>query len=130
MTGMRGAYPGGPKREGSDPSAPGDQAPRPHRLETVEEIEERRGRASLFLTQQRRARRVWVGLLVALLVAGGTGFVLGIRAHRTSEEMAAARNAPKPAGAFDPSFETNRMLQQLWKMEENEYGVRPPGGGP
>src|SRR4051812_886451 len=111
MTAIRGAYPGGPKREGDDSSAPANQAPRPHRLESVEEIEERRGRAALYMTQQRRARRIWVGLAIAVVVAGGTGFLLGIRAYRTSEQLAAARNAPKPTGAFDPSFETNRMLQ-------------------
>jgi hypothetical protein len=127
MASIRGAYPGGPKREGGESSASGDPAPRPHRLETVEEIEERRGRAALHLKQHRRSRRVWIGLACALAVAGGTGFYLGIRNHRTSEQIAAERNAPRPVGAFDPSFETNRMLQQLWKMEDNEYGVRPPG---
>jgi hypothetical protein len=126
MARIRGSYPGGPRREGAGDEAGGEE-PRAPRLETVEQIEERRGRASLAFKRQRRSRRVWIGLAVALVLAGGAGFYLGIRNHSTGEELTARRMAPRPAGAFDPSFETNRMLQQLWKMEDNEYGGTPPG---
>jgi hypothetical protein len=105
----------------------GGDAPRPHRLESVEQIEERRGRAAHALTRQQRTRRIWIGLGLALVLAGGAGFYLGVRNHETGEDVTARRMAPKPIGAFDPSFETNRMLQQLWKMEDNEYGNTPPG---
>lgn len=123
MARIRGSYPGGPKREGRSDGRDDAEARRP-RLETVEQIEERVAHASRTRQRRRRARRVWAGFVVALALAAGTGFVLGIRSHRSSEQLTAERNVPRPPQAFDPSFETNRMLMELWKMEADE--VRPP----
>lgn len=123
MARIRGSYPGGPKREG----APAGDAPeRKPRLTSVEQIEERLGRASRARTRRKRTRRVWAGLVVLVAAAGGAGFLLGIRSHRSSEELTAVRNTPPPAQAFDPSFEMNRMLLELWKMEDDEIHARNP----
>jgi hypothetical protein len=115
---IRGSYPGGPRREGAE-GEPAAASPRP-RLRRVEEIEARLGRASRAREQRRRARRVWSGLVVAVAISGVVGLFLGYRSHRSSEELTAERNAPRPAGAFDPSFETNRVLLELWQMEDKQ----------
>lgn len=123
MARISGSYPGGPKREGAPA---GDVPGRKPRLTSVEQIEQRLGRASQARTRRKRTRRVWAGLVVLVAAAGGTGFFLGIRSHRSSEEITAGRNAPPPSQAFDPSFEMNRMLLELWKMEDDELHARQP----
>lgn len=117
MDRISGSYPGGPRRQdGSEPRERAD-------LERVEEFEERRSRASLQRKRERRVRRLRIGFLVALLTSAGIGLTLGLMSHRTSEELVQEREQDRTRD-FDPSQEVNRMLLELWKMEDME---RAPG---
>ena len=70
---------------------------------------------------QHRRRRIWLGLLIAVATAGSTGFYLGFRANRTSEELINERRAEQRGGdAPDITGETNRILFKLWEMEDLE----------
>ncbi len=70
---------------------------------------------------QHRRRRIWLGLLIAVATAGSTGFYLGFRANRTSEELINERRAEQRGGdAPDITGETNRILFELWEMEDLE----------
>lgn len=114
MSGFGGRYPGGPRRRDGDE----DPVPRPH-LEGVDEIEDRRARSSTRYSTKRRARRVRIGFLVAILVSGGIGLALGYLSHQTPEDLAREQERAR-AESFDASQEVNRVLLELWKMEDLE----------
>ena len=123
MTRIRGSYPGGPRR-GAD--AVGEERPEgAPRIGRVEQLEERLERASRREVRRHRTRRVWSGLALALALAGGAGLYLGYRSHRSSEDITDARNARRQR-PFDASQETNRVLLELWRMEDVEKQVTPP----
>ena len=124
MTRIRGSYPGGPRR-GAEVVGQ-ERAEGAARVGRVEELEDRLGRASLRREQRRRARRVWSGLAIALALAGGVGLYLGYRTHQSSEELTDARNAVRQRSRLDASSEVNRVLLELWKMEDVEKQVTPP----
>jgi len=122
MTRIRGSYPGGPKREGApDADAVGSAA----RLDRIEDVEERLGRRSRAREQRRRARRIWSGLVMAVALAAGTGLYLGLRSHRTSEQLTDDRNDVRERD-LDITRETNRVLLELWRMEDVEKQATPP----
>ena len=127
MTRIRGSYPGGPRRAGSDGSG---EAPRSARLESAEEIDARHGRAALERRKRRRERRALFILAAAVLSAGGAGLYLGFRSHRSSEQLTDEREAERSGSLNDQiTQETNRMLMELWRMEDVEFqrnrGTRP-----
>lgn len=113
MTGrISGAFPGGPRRSG------GELPQGPFRLAPVAEIEaaraaRRRGRA-----RKLRKRRVALGLAAALASALVAGGALGHASRTTAEELRAAREAQSADALV--SQEVNRVLMQLWKMEDLE----------
>ena len=124
MTRISGSYPGGPRRgaEGvGDERAEG--APR---IGRVEQLEERLEQASRSQVRRRRTRRVWSGLAFALVLGGGIGLYLGYRSHRSPEDLTDARNATRQSPLFDASRETNRVLLELWRMEDLEKQPAPP----
>lgn len=59
------------------------------------------------------------GLLLIIALAFGIGAALGRASHATQEELTAAREAAR-ARDQDISREVNRMLLELWKMEDVE----------
>lgn len=111
---IRGTFPGGPSRAAAPPQRSG-----PPRLRRVSDIEERMTRRTLARTKRRRSRRVAVGLLAAVVVAGVVGNRVGKSSHRTQEELIAAERESHRRD-FDISSEVNRTLLQLWKMEDVE----------
>jgi hypothetical protein len=121
MARIRGNYPGGPRR--ADEPA-GEPASLP-RLERVEELEARVGRKSRAREQRKRIRRVWSGFVVAVVLAAGIGVYLGVITHRTSEELTAERNDQRELQQ-DITRETNRVLLELWRMEDVEKQATPP----
>lgn len=60
-----------------------------------------------------------MGLVVSLLVAGVIGWVLGVSAHETAEEITEAAQEQRVED-LDISREVNRTLLELWRMEEIE----------
>ena len=118
MSRIRGSYPGGPRRSGDT----SESAPRTTRLESAEEIDARRGHMALERRERRRERRAWLILGAAVLLAGGAGLYLGFRSHRSSEQLTDEREQARIDAATDPlSQETNRMLMELWRMEDVEF---------
>jgi hypothetical protein len=125
MARIRGSYPGGPSRDDDASAAPGEGAAATPGLRRVERIEARLGRRSRARAKRERARRIWSGLAVAVAVAVGMGLYLGARSHRTSEQLTDERNQQRELEQT-LTRETNRVLLELWKMEEVEKQATPP----
>lgn len=119
-----GSYPGGPRRRrsGEEPESP------PARLQTLEERAEREARARRSRGERQRRRRIVAVLVVASVVAGGVGFVLGVQADKASEELTAQREQARRAPGLEGVLrgEADRVIQQMWLSEILE---RQPGGG-
>jgi hypothetical protein len=114
---IRGSFPGGPKH--SQPQAARTRAPR---VESVEEIETRRARRTLDRQSKHRRFRVLGGFVFASLAAGAVGALVGLESHHTPEEMSATQNASHGRD-LDISWQVNRTLLQLWKMEDVQAAV-------
>ena len=118
---IRGSYPGGPRRDAGERDDDG-LGPRVAKLESAEEIDARWGRAATGRRLRTRQRRAWAILAAAVLLAGGTGLYFGFRSHRTSEQLTDEREAARRNELTDRlSQETNRMLIELWRMEDVEF---------
>jgi hypothetical protein len=121
MARIRGNYPGGPRRDRGD----AEEGASPPRLERIEDIESRVGRKSRAHAERRRSRRVWSGFVVAVILAAGIGLYVGMVTHRTSEEITEERNDQRELQQ-DITRETNRVLLELWRMEDVEKQATPP----
>ncbi len=122
MARIEGRYPGGPRR----PTSASEEKEGEHpRLTTVEEIEERIAEGRVRRIRRLRRRHLLVVLLTVVLLAGGIGAWLGYRSHRTSAEVAEElrRQAEQ---STDLRREADRVLNELWKMEDMERAPRPP----
>jgi hypothetical protein len=74
--------------------------------------------------RRRRLRRTG-GLLLVILFGATAGFMLGRRAgrlHETDPNVAGRSLQAQPS-----SREVNRVLLELWKMEDLERAPRPGG---
>lgn len=60
-----------------------------------------------------------VGLLFAMVLAFVLGAALGLQSHATPHELTEANQAAR-AKDDEISREVNRMLMELWKMEDVE----------
>lgn len=117
---ITGSYPGGPRRRGEEP----DAEDRPHpKLERAQAIDMRAQERQRIAARQRRRRRVLSGFAIALVLAGGAGFWVGLQADRTSEEIAAEQSR-RGSEELDLTRERNIILQQLWLMEDLERARR------
>lgn len=121
---IRGSYPGGPSKAGD--AGDGDAA-RKHRprLSRAEEIEARAQDGRRARVRRRRRRRVMVGFLVALAASGAVGFWMGMQSHRSAAEIAAEQEAADREDAFDLHAEGDRILRELWLMEDLERARQP-----
>lgn len=118
MTPIRGRYPGGPSRG----PEPGPSRPRPA---GVEEIEGKRAARAEKAIRRRRRRRIRGGLGLILAIALATGGWLGIQAHTTAEEEALRLEAvERDRMETELRSETDRVLRELWRMEEMERAPR------
>lgn len=118
---IEGSFPGGPTRRGPD-----EAPPPPLRIRRVSEIEARRSERVLGSARRKRRGRVAAGLVLAFGVAFALGLALGVASHTTPEELTAAREADR-ARDLKISGEVNRVLLELWKMEDLEH-ARNSGG--
>ena len=121
---IAGSYPGGPRRSGED----ADDRPRTRtRLETLEERAERVSHVRRSRNERQRRRRMAAVLVVASLLAGGIGFVLGVQADKGSEELTAQREDARRRSGIEGVLrgEADRVIQQMWLSEIME---RQPGG--
>ncbi len=114
---IRGSFPGGPRK-----SVPAARRTAPPRLESVEELEERRALRRLSRRRKARVGRLFYGLLASVLLAGGVGVALGVRSHATVQKVCEEEAAARSAAQKDQiNQEVNRTLLELWKMEDVEY---------
>lgn len=110
----RRSFPGGPRH-----SVPGSEGRRPARIQTVEEIEAGIASRTLKRRSGRRRRRAVVGFVVATAAAGALGAYVGHESHQTPQEITAAQEQARMKD-LDISWQVNRTLLQLWKMEDVE----------
>ena len=61
-----------------------------------------------------------MALVSSAVLAGGIGWFLGRESHASLEEMTAAQTAQQ-ARDQDISTEINRVMMELWRMEDIEY---------
>jgi hypothetical protein len=63
--------------------------------------------------------------MVSVAISGATGWYLGIQNRSSVEEvraqMAAQRGAESGGDMGDMSSEVNRVMLELWRMEDVEY---------
>ncbi len=111
---IRGSFPGGPRH-----SQPGPGLTRPPRVERVEVIEARKARRSLERRARQRRARIFVAFVLATVVAGGVGALIGMQSHHTVAELSVANNVNERRD-LDISWQVNRTLLQLWEMEDVE----------
>ncbi len=110
-----GIYPGGPHLASS-----GKEMQRPPRLMRVNEIEEQLARRSEQIRQRSRRNRLVLAVLLSVSAAGGLGLILGHSTHTTAEELTEALQVKRNPGS-GISEEINRVLMELWRMEEVEF---------
>ncbi len=115
MAKIAGRYPGGPRRE---PLVALADRP-PPRLSTVAQIEERKARGAVRHVRKRRRKRVLAGLVGVVFAAIAVGGWVGWKSHKSSEDITAELETDADGG-FDLENERDRILRELWKMEEME----------
>lgn len=111
---IRGSFPGGPTRRDPDEPAP----PTPH-LPRMADVEERTSRRALGATRRRRRLRTRLGFVLVLASGFAVGAALGYAGRTTPEELTAAREEARQRD-LSVSSEVNRVLLELWKMEDVE----------
>ena len=118
MSQLRGRYPGGPSRRNVDEES---SAPRRKvKLDSVEEIEARAARGSVARKEQRRRKRLAIGVFVSVAVAGGVGIWLGFQSHRSDEEIAQELRGQARGQEFDLNKQADRLISEMWKTEALE----------
>ncbi len=112
---IRGRYPGGPRRpRDKEASRP------PTHVPTVAEIEMGIAKRTRAAESQARHRRVWIGFLVSLILAGSVGFGVGRAVREPTADIALPQGARSGLDK-EISTQVNRTLLELWKMEDVEY---------
>lgn len=122
MTDLRGRYPGGPTRRGTDDP---NFSPRGKvHLSTVSEIENRSTAWSEDHKQRARRKRLVKGLVLSVIVSGAIGAYLGFSSHRTDAELAGemAQRTTGPEG--DLQKQADRLINEMWKSEALEKSPR------
>ena len=119
MSGITGSYPGGPRRHGQEEEAGQDPQAEIRDGESIEaSIAARRtGR-----TKKRRNRRLVIGLVTSFIAAAGVGAYFGMRSITTAEDLA---QEEMKEGEMDLKKQSDRLINELWKMEDLERARRP-----
>ena len=120
VNGFGGAYPGGPRRHAEKEEAgelPGFE------LRDGESFEASAMTRVLRQSRRYRRRRLVIGLLTSLLLASSVGAYIGISNRKTAEELAQEQLTE---GRTDLEQEVNRLINELWKMEDLERAPRRP----
>lgn len=110
---IEGTFPGGPRRG----EATHHQALT--RPALAEELADRAVLRRAARARARRLRRITLCYLCAAVLAAAAAFSLGVASHTTPSELAEEQAAARRTD-IDVSEEVNRVLLELWKMENAE----------
>lgn len=116
MDEISGAYPGGPTRRERFGQAESNEAPRA--IRSGEDNERRAGRRDQHDRLRRRKVRAILGVSVTLLISAAAGIYLGLSAVRASDELMEKAEVGINRPEAEISREMDRLIDQLWKMEE------------
>ena len=115
MSGIQGAWPGGPRR------AENRAAPRrAWRLDSLETRADRAADGRRAHRKSQRGRRIVSTLVVAGVCAGGVGFVLGRGAARTTDQVTAdleSSAVPESDISRIIAGEGRRVVRNMWLSE-------------
>ncbi len=117
---ISGSYPGGPKKQTLRSKR---ESERHAVIPGVSDLEQWARQAKVEIRQRKRARRIKVGFVCALLVAGGVGGYVGLSTHTTPEQLAEEERS-KAQAPGELSDQANRLINELWKMEDLERAPR------
>jgi len=123
MERIAGTYPGGPRRAELRPD---DADLAPVFVPRVAELESWVRKGQTRRRKKERARRVAIGFIVVVILAGGLGIYMGAEATQSADELVQAERERNRADALIGK-EADRLINELWKMEDLER-VRTPGG--
>ncbi len=115
---LRGRYPGGPSRRPPEGEA-GPKEERP-RLPSVGEQETLASEGAQSRKARRRRKRATLAVLGAVLLAGMLGIWMGLRSHRTEEELARELQEERTTRGFDLEKQADRLINEIWKTEALE----------
>ena len=119
MAEITGAYPGGPPRHQPDDGS----IPQPEvELVDGESVEASRESRITKHRKGRRNRRVIIGLVTSIIAAASAGAYYGVRSSRTAERQ--AEEEMMKEGELDVNEQADRILNELWRMEDIERGAR------
>ncbi len=123
MDRISGAYPGGPTGQEGLGQAASEEPPRA--IRTAEDLARMADRRSHDGRLRSRRIRTAVGVSAALVLSAAAGISWGlISAARASDEMVEWEDGGMTRPATRPedqlSHELDRLVQELWKMEELE----------
>lgn len=117
---ISGSYPGGPKK----PTLRSKKESERHAvIPGVSDLEQWARRAKVATQRRNRARRIKIGFACALLAAGGLGSYVGLSTHTTPEQLAEEERS-KVRVPGELSDQANRLINELWKMEDMERAPR------
>lgn len=114
MSGITGGYPGGPPHH--DPQERTEDSDGPE-LRSGESVEASVAGHAVHGKKKRRKRRLVIGAVTSLIVAAGVGAYVGMQSRTTAEELAQEEIAETET---DIGKEADRLINELWKMEELE----------
>ena len=117
MSGITGSYPGGPRRHDSEGRTADSDAPELRGGESVERsVAGRVARGK----RKRRNRRLVIGFVTSFIAAAGVGAYVGLQSKTTAEDLAQHEMQEE----LDLSGEVDRVLNELWKMEDLDRATR------
>ena len=124
MSGISGGYPGGPPRHGQEDEGPDHDRPEMQKRELRggESVEASVAGHAARRKKKRRNRRLVIGLVTSLIAAAGVGAYVGLQNRKTAEDLAQQEINERET---DLEKEADRLLNELWKMEDLERTRRP-----
>lgn len=117
--GFGGGYPGGPRRHAEKEEA---GEPRGFEIRDGESFEASAMTRALGRSKRHRRRRLMIGLLTSILLASAVGAYIGLRGNRRGAEELAQEQILDGRTVLEQ--EVNRLINELWKMENLERAPR------
>lgn len=120
MSGISGGYPGGPPRHDPEGQTADSDGPE---LRDGESVEASVADHAVRRKKKLRNRRLVIGLVTSIITAAGVGAYLGLQSRTTAEELA-QETMEEEENELDPDKELDRLINELWKMEDLERANR------